>query len=62
MDEKIFSFFAGLIFAMVAPFGGEFDEWSITIADWSVPGSGSLIVLVVAGGLALIGLRVSQRE
>jgi hypothetical protein len=61
MDEKTFSMFAGLIFAVVALFGGDFEEWIATIVDWSVPGSVSWGALVVAGGLALIGLRVSQR-
>jgi hypothetical protein len=61
MDEKMFSFFAGLIFAVVVPFGGDFEEWSVTITDWSVPGSVSWVTFVVAGGLPLIGLRVSQR-
>jgi hypothetical protein len=62
MDEKIFSLFAGLIFAVVALFGGDFADWSVTITDWSMLGAVSWVTLVVAGGLALIGLRVSQRE
>jgi hypothetical protein len=60
MDEKLFSFFDGLIFAMVAPFGADFEEWTVTMADWSVPKSVSWIAVVVAGGLALI--EFSQRE
>jgi hypothetical protein len=59
MDEKGFSFFAGLIFAMLAV--ADFEEWSVAIADWSVPKTVTLVALVVSGGLALIGLRVSQR-
>lgn len=61
MDEKVFSFFAGLLLAVVAPFGGDFEEWSVAIADWSMPAAVSWVALVAAGGLALIGLRVSQR-
>ena len=59
MDEKIFALFAGLIFAVVAV--ADFEEWSVVIGDWSVPKSVSWGAVIVAGGLALIGLRFSQR-
>jgi hypothetical protein len=59
MDEKIFSFFSGTIFAMLAV--ADFEEWSIAIADWSVPKTVAWGAVVVACGLALIGLRLSQR-
>ena len=39
-----------------------FEEWTVTIGDWSVPKSVSWVALVVAGGLALLGLRRSQRS
>jgi len=60
----MFSFFAGLIFAVVALFHlvRIFEEWTVTIGDWSVPKSVSWVALVVAGGLALLGLRISQQE
>jgi hypothetical protein len=60
MDEKMFSFFAGLIFAVVASFGADFEEWTVTMADWSVPKSVSWVAVVVAGGLALI--KFSQQD
>jgi hypothetical protein len=39
-----------------------FEEWPVAIGDWSVPKSVSWVALIVAGGLALLGLRLSQRE
>ena len=56
----MFSFFAGLIFAVVASFGADFEEWIVTMADWSVPKSVSWVAAVVAGGLALI--KFSQQD
>jgi hypothetical protein len=63
MDQKIFSLVAGLIFAMVALFHlmRIFAEWTVIIRDWSIPMWVSWIALVVAGGLALLGLRLSER-
>ena len=63
MDAKTFSLVAGIIFAVVALFHlvRIFEEWTFIVGDWSVPKSVSWVALVVAGGLALIGLRVSQR-
>jgi hypothetical protein len=63
MDERTFAFVAGLIFGVVALFHlvRIFEEWNLIIDGWSVPKSISWVALVVAGGLALIGLRVSQR-
>ena len=64
MDQKTFSLVAGLIFGVVALFHlvRIFEEWTVIIGDWSVPKSVSWVALVVAGGLALLGLRLSQRE
>jgi len=64
MDEKTFSLVAGAIFALVALFHlvRIFAEWNLIIGDWSVPKSVSWVALVVAGGLALLGLRLGQRE
>jgi len=54
---------AGVIFAMVALFHlvRIFMEWTVIIGDWSIPMWVSWIALVVAGGLALLGLRLSER-
>ena len=38
-----------------------FMEWTVIIGDWSMPMWVSWIALVVAGGLALLGLRLSER-
>src|SRR6516165_5289953 len=63
MDAKTFSLVAGVIFAVVALFHlvRIFMEWTVTIGDWSVPMWVSWIAFVVAGGLALLGLRLSER-
>ena len=63
MDAKTFSLVAGIIFGVVALFHlvRIFAEWTVVIGDWSVPKSVSWIALVVAGGLALLGLRLSAR-
>jgi hypothetical protein len=64
MDAKTFSLVAGVIFAVVALFHlvRIVAEWTIIIGDWSVPKSVSWGALIVAGGLALVGLRLGQRE
>ena len=64
MDAKTFSLMAGVIFAVVALFHlvRIFEEWPVIIGDWSVPKSASWVALIVAGGLALLGFRVGQRE
>jgi hypothetical protein len=63
MDEKTFSLVAGIIFGLVALFHlvRIFAQWPLIIGDWSVPKSVSWVALIVAGGLALLGLRLSQR-
>ena len=63
MDAKAFSLMAGVIFAAVALFhlARIFLEGSVSIGDWSIPMWVSWIALVVAGGLALLGLRLSER-
>jgi hypothetical protein len=60
MDQKTFSLIAGLIFAVVALFHlvRIFAEWNLIIG---LPKSVSWVALIVAGGLALLGLRLSQR-
>jgi hypothetical protein len=64
MDAKTFSLVAGVIFAVVALFHlvRIFMEWTVIIGDWSIPVGASWIALVVAGGLALLGLRLSERR
>ena len=61
--RKTFSLVAGVIFAVVALFHlvRIFMEWTVVIGDWSIPMWVSWIALVVAGGLALLGLRLSER-
>jgi hypothetical protein len=39
-----------------------FAEWTVIIGDWSVPKWVSWVALIVAGGLALLGLRLGQRD
>jgi hypothetical protein len=64
MDQKTFSLIAGLIFAVVALFHlvRIFAEWNLIIGDWSVPKWVSWVALIVAGGLAVLGLRFGHRE
>ena len=64
MDAKTFSLMAGVIFAVAALFHlvRIFAQWTVVIGDWSVPKSVSWVALIVAGGLALLGLRLGQRE
>jgi hypothetical protein len=55
---------SGLIFALVALLHlvRIFEDWPVIIEDWSVPKSVSWVALIVAGGLALLGLRLSARN
>jgi hypothetical protein len=64
MDAKTFSLVAGVIFAVVAllQLMRIFMQWTVVIGDWSVPKSVSWVALIVSGGLALLGLRLGQRE
>jgi hypothetical protein len=64
MDAKTFSLVAGVIFAVVAllQLVRIFMQWIVVIGDWSVPKSVSWVALIVFGGLALLGLRLGQRE
>ena len=64
MGQKTYCMVAGTIFTLVALFHmlRIFMEWPVMIGDWSVPKSVSWVALIVAGGLALVGLRLSQRE
>jgi hypothetical protein len=63
MDEKTFSLVAGIIFAVVALLHlvRIFMDWTVIIGDWSVPKSVSWVALIVAGGLAILGVRFSER-
>jgi hypothetical protein len=62
MDAKTFSLVAGVIFAVVALFHlvRIFAEWTLIIGDWSVPKWVSWVILIVAGGLALFGFRLTE--
>jgi hypothetical protein len=63
VDAKTFSLVAGVIFAVVAQFHlvRIVMDWSVIIGDWSIPTWVSWVALIVAGGLSLLGLRLSQR-
>ena len=63
MEAKAFSLVAGVIFAVVAlaHLARIILDWSVIIRDWSIPMWVSWVALVVASGLALLGLRLSQR-
>jgi len=43
------------------PPGADFYGVTVIIGDWPIPMWASWIALVVAGGLALLGLRLSER-
>jgi hypothetical protein len=62
--QKRFLSWLGVIFALVALFHlvRIFMEWTVIIGDWSIPMWASWIALVVAGGLALLGLRLGERR
>jgi Mn2+/Fe2+ NRAMP family transporter len=63
MEAKTFSLVAGVIFAVVAlaHLVRIVMDWSVIIGDWSIPMWVSWVALIVAGGLSLVGLRLSQR-
>ena len=64
VDQRTFSFVAGLIFAIVALLHllRIYMSWPVVVADWSVPMWVSWIGLVVAGGLASFGLSLAARR
>ena len=64
MGQKTFSVVAGVVFAVVAVLHllRIYMNWPVVIADWSVPMWVSWVGLIVAGGLAFFGLRLSARE
>jgi hypothetical protein len=64
MNRKTFALLAGIIFTLVALFHlvRIFEDWPIIIGDWSVPKWLSWIGLIVAGGLALLGFRLTAND
>jgi hypothetical protein len=64
MDRKTFFIVAGIIFGLVAlvHLARIYMDWPVVIGDWSVPIWVSWIGLVVAGGLAIFGLRLAARD
>ena len=64
MDRKTFFIVAGIIFALVAlvHLARIYMDWPVVIGEWSVPIWVSWIGLVVAGGLAIFGLRLAARD
>ena len=63
MEAKTFCLVAGVIFAVVALFhlARIVMDWSVIIGNWSIPMWVSWAALIVADGLSLFGLRLSQR-
>ena len=59
MSWKTYFLVTGIIFALVALAHALriYMQWSVMIADWSVPKSVSWIALIVAGGFALFAFR-----
>jgi hypothetical protein len=64
MNRKTFALVAGIIFTLVALFHFVriYMDWPIIIGDWSVPKWLSWIGLIVAGGLALLGFRLTAND
>jgi hypothetical protein len=64
MDQKTFSVVAGVVFALVALLHlvRIYMNWPVVVGLWSVPMWVSWVGLVVAGGLAFFGLRLSARD
>jgi len=64
MNRKTFALLAGIIFTLVALFHlvRIFEDWPIIIGDWLVPKWLSWIGLIVAGGLALLGFRLTAND
>jgi hypothetical protein len=64
MDRKTYLWMAGIIFTLVMVFHlvRIFEDWPVTIGDWSVPKWVSWIGLIVAGGLALFGFRLTAEN
>ena len=64
MDRKTYLLVAGIIFTLVALFHlvRIYMDWPVMIADWSVPKWVSWFGLIVAGGLAIFGLRFTAND
>ena len=64
MDRKTFFMLAGIIFTLVALFHlvRIYMDWPVMIADWLVPKWVSWVGLIVAGGLALFGFRLTAND
>lgn len=64
MDQKTFTLFAVLIFAIVALLHllRIYMGWLVVIGEWTVPMWVSWIAFVVAGGLSCFGVRLAWRQ
>jgi hypothetical protein len=64
MNRKTFCILAGVIFAVVALLHllRIYMDWPVAIGDWSAPMWVSWIALVVAGALAIFGLKLAARD
>jgi hypothetical protein len=62
MDRKTYLWVAGVIFSLVVLFHlvRIFENWPVIIGDWSVPKWASWVGLIVAGGLAIFGFRLTE--
>ena len=64
MSQKIFSFVAGLIFLLIAIMHGlrlAF-RWEVVLNGWSVPMWVSVVAMVIAAYLTLMGLKLGMRS
>ena len=64
MGQKTFSVVAGVVFAVVALLHlvRIYMNWTVVVGHWSIPRWVSWVGLIVAGGLAFFGLRLSARD
>ena len=64
MSWKTYSLVVGIMFALVALAHALriYMDWTVMIADWSVPKSVSWIALIVAGGLAFFAFRFTAND
>jgi hypothetical protein len=64
MGQKTFSVVAGVVFAVVALLHlvRIYMNWTVVVGHWSIPMWVSWVGLIVAGGLAFFGLRLSARD
>jgi hypothetical protein len=64
MSWKTYFLVVGIIFALVALAHALriYMDWTLMIADWSVPKWVSWVAIIVASGLALFGFRFTAND